>query len=73
MNDENSIAGYAKASTPFNEEKEMQLNKTPNRYLYQMGSEKPSMQATPAQLPQVKPYQPVTTANTNINPSGSST
>jgi hypothetical protein len=50
MNDENSIAGYAKASqfTPFNEDKEMQLNKTPNRYLYQMGSEKPSIQATPA-------------------------
>ena len=51
MNDENSIAGYAKAShsTPFNEDKEMQLNKTPNRYLYQMGgSEKPSMPATPA-------------------------
>lgn len=50
MNDENSIAGYAKASTPFNEDREMQLNKTPNRYLYQMGgSDKPSMQATPAQ------------------------
>lgn len=46
----------------------MQLNKTPNRYLYQMGSEKPSMQATPAQ-PQVKPYQPVT----STTPSGSST
>lgn len=71
MNDENSIAGYAKASisTPFNEEKEINLNKTPNRYLYQMGSDKPSIQATSAQ-PQVKPYQPVTTTTT---PSGSST